>query len=56
MIFQLKFIAKANTGFPSGSVLKNLPANAGYTGSIPDPRRSHLPQSNRVAKPMHYNY
>jgi len=22
-------------GFPHGSVVKNLPANAGYTGSIP---------------------
>ena len=24
-------------GFPGGSVVKNLPANAGDTGSIPDP-------------------
>ena len=27
-------------GFPGGSVLKNLPANARDTGSIPGPRRS----------------
>ena len=25
---------------------KNQPANAGDTGSIPGPRRSHMPQSN----------
>ena len=29
-----------NTGFPGGSVLKNLPANAGDAGSIPGPGRS----------------
>ena len=33
-------------GFPGGSVLKNLPANAGDTGSIPDPRRFQMPWSN----------
>ena len=33
-------------GFPGGSVEKNLPANAGDTGLIPDPGRSHMPQSN----------
>ena len=27
-------------GFPSGSVVKNLPANAGDTGLIPGPGRS----------------
>ena len=31
--------------FPGGSVV-NLPANAGDTGSIPGPRRSHMPWSN----------
>ena len=30
------------TGFPGGSVVKNLPANAGDTGSIPGPGRSHM--------------
>ena len=29
-------------GFPGGSVVKNLPANAGDTGSVPDPGRSHI--------------
>ena len=33
-------------GFPGGSVVKNLPANAGDTGLIPDLERSHVPQSN----------
>ena len=32
-------------GFPDGSVVKNLPANAGDMGSIPGPGRSHMPQS-----------
>ena len=29
--------------FPGGSVVKNLPANAGEAGSTPDPGRSHMP-------------
>ena len=40
-------------GFPGGAVVKNLPANAGDTGSnagdtgsSPGPGRSHMPQSN----------
>ena len=33
-------------GFPGGSVVKNLPANVGDTGSSPGPGRSHMPQSN----------
>ena len=32
--------------FPDGSVVKNLPANAGDMGSIPGPGRSHMPRSN----------
>ena len=35
-----------NEGFPGGSVVKNLPANAGDTALIPDPGRSHMPQIN----------
>ena len=27
-------------GFPGGSVVKNLPASAGYMGLIPESRRS----------------
>ena len=30
-------------GFPGGAVVKNPPANAGDTGSIPGPGRSHMP-------------
>ena len=33
-------------GFLDGSVVKNPPANAGDTGSIPGPGRSHMPRSN----------
>ena len=32
--------------FPGGSVVKNLPANAGDTGLIPDLGRYHMPLSN----------
>ena len=32
--------------FPGGTVVKNLPANAGHMGSSPGPRRSHVPQSS----------
>jgi len=33
-------------GFPGGSVVKNLLANARDTGSIPGPGISHMPQDN----------
>ena len=32
--------------FPGGPVVKNPPANAGDTGSIPGPGRSHIPQGS----------
>ena len=32
-------------GFAGGSVVENLPANAGDTGSSPGLGRSHMPQS-----------
>ena len=32
--------------FPGGAVVKNPPASAGDTGSIPGPGRSHMPWSN----------
>ena len=32
--------------FPGGAVVKNPPAHAEDTGSIPGPGRSHMPQSN----------
>ena len=37
-------IKKSAKGFPGGSVVKNLPANAGGMGWIPDAGRSHMPQ------------
>ena len=36
----------AKTGFPGSAVVKNLPANAGDTGSSPAPGKSHMPRSN----------
>ena len=33
-------------GFPSDSVVKNLPANAGDKGLIPDPGSFHMPWSD----------
>ena len=33
-------------GFPGGAVVKNPPANAGDTGLIPGPGRSHMPRSS----------
>ena len=38
-----KFKDRFVWGFPGGSVVKNLPVNAGDTGSIPDLGRSHVP-------------
>ena len=32
--------------FPGGAVVKNLPANAGDTGSTSDPGRSQMLQAN----------
>ena len=46
-LFQLlTVITKSFQGFPGGSVVKNPSFNAGDTGSIPDPERSHMPRSN----------
>ena len=39
-------------GFPGGSVVKNLPASAEGTGSIPDPGRSPASQSNKARAPQ----
>ena len=32
--------------FPGGTVVKNLPVNAGDTGASPGPGRSHMPWNN----------
>ena len=41
---QLRYRTKGNEtwDFPDGPGVKNLPANAGDTGSIPGPERSHM--------------
>ena len=39
-------------GFPGDSVVKNPSDDAGDTGSIPDPGRSHLPCSNEACAPQ----
>ena len=36
-------------GFPGGSVVKNLPANAGDKGSITGLGRAHIPQLSPCA-------
>ena len=38
--------------FSGGSVVKNLPANAGDMSSIPRPQRFHMPQSNYARAPQ----
>ena len=40
------FLRRGFWGFPGGTVVKNLPANAGDTGSSPGPGRSHMSRSN----------
>ena len=37
---------KISRGFPGGTVVENLPANAGDTGSSPGLGRSHMSRSN----------
>ena len=39
-------LKKQVEGFPGSTVIKNLPVNEGDTGSIPDPGRTHMLQSN----------
>ena len=39
-------------GFPGGTVVENLPANAGDMGSSPGPGRSHMPRSNQARAPQ----
>ena len=39
-------------GFPGGAVVKNLPANAGDTGSSPGPGGSHMSWSSWVRAPQ----
>ena len=45
-------LKKIYRSFPGGSVVKNLPANAGDRCLIPDPGRSHIPQRNKACVPQ----
>ena len=40
------WIKTVKKGFPGGTVVENLPADAGDTGSSPGLGRSHMPRSN----------
>ena len=46
ILFCLFFQEKEYWGFPSGSVVKNLPVNTGDLVSTPAPGRSHILHSN----------
>ena len=39
-------------GFPGGTMVENLPANAGDMGSSPGLGRSHMPRSNWAREPQ----
>ena len=45
-------IQNSNQGFPGGAVVRDLPANAGDTGSSPGLGRSHMPRSNWAREPQ----
>ena len=40
------FFFKKKQGFPGGTLVKNLPANAGDMGLSSGPGRPHMPRSN----------
>ncbi|KAJ8783826.1 hypothetical protein J1605_008869 [Eschrichtius robustus] len=43
---------RSKSGFPGGTVVENLPANAGDTGSSPGLGGSHMPRSNEAREPQ----
>ena len=47
-IFTVKesLLKRNKRDFPGGTVVRNPPANAGDTGLIPGPERSHMPRSS----------
>ena len=45
-LMRKQFQSQMTWGFPGGPVVKDLPANAGCTGSIPDLGRFHMLQGN----------
>ena len=46
MKFNLKIVRIRMKGFPGGTVVENLPANAGDAGSSPGLGRSYMPRSD----------
>ena len=46
LLLQLLIKKQCAGGFPGGTVVENLPANAGDTGSSPGLGRFHMPWSN----------
>ena len=51
-VVQKDRVKKFLQGFLGGSVVKNLPANAGDTCSIPDLERPHMPWRNSAHAPQ----
>ena len=49
---RIRQLNRHTSDFFSGPVIKNPPANAGNTGSIPGLGGSHLPQTNKVHAPQ----
>ena len=45
-------LKKQEKGFPGGTVVENLPANAGDTGLSPGLGRSHMPRSDWAREPQ----
>ena len=45
-LMQLNIKKTNNPEFPGGTVVKNPPANAGDTGLMPGPGKSHMLRSN----------
>ena len=44
--YRISINNKSLQGFPGGTVVENLPANAGNMGWSPGLGRSHMPRSN----------
>ena len=46
ILVSINWYKEVNRHFPDDSVVKNLSADIGDTGLIPDPGRSHIPWNN----------
>ena len=52
MIKIVQLVKCTKLGFPGGTVVESLPANAGDTGSSPGLGRSHMPRSKWACEPQ----